>query len=169
MEHKDIDISPAKALEYFNISIKQLLNQEDLDSNVGLDMAIVLIDKQNNNLKFSGANIPLYYIKDNNLHTIKPDRYSVGYRQCNISYKYKENTINLLRNMKFYITTDGYIDQNGGEKSFPFGKRRFKQNIEKYYKETFVKQKDIFLKELDNYQGKEERNDDITLLGFEIR
>jgi len=169
LEHKDRDISPAEALKYFNISIKQLLNQEDFDSNVGLDMAIVLIDKQKNNLKFSGANIPLYYIEDNKLHTIKPDRYSVGYRQCDISYVYKEHTVNLIENMKFYITTDGYIDQNGGEKSFPFGKRKFKKNIEKYYKETFIKQKDIFLKELDNYQAKEERNDDITLLGFEIR
>jgi len=45
LENRDRDISPAKALEYFNISIKQLLNQDSLDSNVGLDIAIVLIDR----------------------------------------------------------------------------------------------------------------------------
>ena len=28
--------------------------------------------------------------------------------------------------MQFYLTTDGYLDQNGGEKSFPFNKKRFK-------------------------------------------
>ena len=34
--------------------------------------------------------------------------------------------------MQFYVATDGYIDQNGGEKGFPFGKKRLASFIEKY-------------------------------------
>jgi len=71
--------------------------------------------------------------------------------------------------MKFYISTDGYIDQNGGVKGFPFGKRRFKSSIQELYREPFDRQKEIFIEYLDRYQGKEERSDDITLIGFEIR
>jgi ABC-type amino acid transport substrate-binding protein/serine phosphatase RsbU (regulator of sigma subunit) len=168
LENRDRDISPAKALEYFNISIKQLLNQDSVDSNVGLDIAVVLIDRGEMVVKFAGANIPLYYMEDDSLHVVKPDRYSVGYRQCDISYSYHQKSILLKRDMKFYITTDGYIDQNGGVKGFPFGKRRFKSIIEESYRDSFDRQKKIFIERLDSYQDREERNDDITLIGFEI-
>ncbi len=70
--------------------------------------------------------------------------------------------------MRFYITTDGYLDQNGGEKGFPFGKRRFKKIIENNYELPFAKQQEIFLYEMMEYQGEFERNDDIALIGFEI-
>jgi uncharacterized protein Veg len=70
--------------------------------------------------------------------------------------------------MKFYITTDGYLDQNGGEKGFPFGKKRFKKLIKENYKKPMKIQKEIFIKALEEYKGDYEQNDDITLIGFEI-
>ncbi len=70
--------------------------------------------------------------------------------------------------MCFYISTDGYIDQNGGDKGFPFGKKRFLSIIENSYSESFADQQEIFLEELHNYQAGEIRNDDVTLIGFRI-
>ena len=46
-----------------------------------------------------------------------------------MDYEYKETIIEVKEGMQFYCTTDEYIDQNGGEKDFPFGKKYIKSEI----------------------------------------
>ena len=165
------EINTATILSMFNKSMKKLLKQENKNnlSNVGFDGGIIYYNKKEKIIKFSGANTPLFYIDENKqLKTIKGSRYSVGYKKCDINYNYKEHTIQVKDGMKFYITTDGFLDQNGGEKGFPFGKKRFKKIIEENYSKPMKEQKHIFLETLAKYQGNNERNDDITLIGFEI-
>ena len=45
-----------------------------------------------------------------------------------MNFEFTEHTIEVKGNMQFYCTTDGYLDQNGGENGFPFGKKKL-QNI----------------------------------------
>ncbi len=163
-------VSPAKILSIFNKNMKQLLKQEDIDSisNAGFDGGIIYYNKKDKIIKFAGAETPLFYVEDNELKMIKGNRYSVGYKKCTMDYEYKEHTIEVKEGMQFYLTTDGYLDQNGGEKSFPFGKKAFKKIIEEYHNETMADQQEIFLNKLDEYQGNEETNDDVTLVGFKI-
>ncbi len=165
------DVSPAKILTIFNTNIKHLLKQDKLttDSNAGFDGGIIYYNKDENILKFSGAETPLFYIDETNeCKMIKGNRHSVGYKSSDINYEFKEHYIKVQDGMKFYLTTDGYIDQNGGEKSFPFGKNKFKSLIEKNHNKSFKDQKRNFISSLYSYQGNEERNDDITLIGFQI-
>ena len=155
-------------LSYFNRSLHQLINQTKHHSNIGLDAGVVYIDKSKKILEYAGANIPLYYIKDRQLEIIKPDRYSVGYYQCDTNHNYKSHTISIEEGMKFYITTDGYIDQNGGEKGFPLGKKRFKNLILDNYFLDLNTQKRIYQEYLVSYKKDNEQTDDITFIGFEI-
>jgi len=73
--------------------------------------------------------------------------------------------------MKFYFTTDGYLDQGGGESGFSFGKKRLQKLLLNIHNLPFEKQKEILKDELEKYQNMiedNERRDDITVLGFEI-
>lgn len=174
-KYNDIDISPAWVLAYFNKKMKQLLKQNDETSisNAGFDGGVIYYNKKKNILKFSGAETPLFYFDESNeFKIIKGSRQSVGYKKCDINYKYKEHIIPVKEGMKFYITTDGYLDQNGGEKDFPFGKKRFTTIIQENQTQYMDTQKDIFLKELQTYSNmveNNEQNDDITMIGFEIK
>jgi serine phosphatase RsbU (regulator of sigma subunit) len=164
------EVSPAKILSFFNKSMKQLLKQEDLDSlsNVGFDGGILYYNKKEQIVKFSGASTPLYYIEDDELKTLKGDRYSVGYKKCDANHNYAQYTLNVKEGMQFYLSTDGYIDQNGGEKSFSFGRKRFLNIIKENHTKSMSLQKEIFINELSKYQGVEDRNDDITLIGLTL-
>lgn len=168
--NSDEKVSPANILSIFNKSMKHLLKQEDVTSisNAGFDGAILYYNKKENIIRYAGAEIPLFYIEDEEIKVIKGDRYSVGYKKCDINYKYKEHTIKLKKGMQFYISTDGYFDQNGGSKGFPFGKKRFKEIIKEYHNESMPDQQEVFLGRLSEYQDEEETNDDITLIGFKI-
>ncbi|MDF1881838.1 transporter substrate-binding domain-containing protein [Sulfurimonas sp. MAG313] len=168
---KNIDVSPAWILSYFNKKMKILLKQEDKDSisNAGFDGQIIYYNKKDKILKYAGAEASLFYIDENNeLQTIKGSRHSIGYKKSDANFKFKEFSIAVKENMKFYCTTDGYIDQNGGVKDFPLGKTKFTRLILQNHNETFTHQKEVLLNSLSIYQGKEERNDDVTVIGFEI-
>ncbi|ACM92721.1 conserved hypothetical protein [Nautilia profundicola AmH] len=161
------EISPAKILFEFNKNIKTILQQFDKtsSSNAGFDGGVAYINLNTKTIKFAGANVSLFYVDEGEVKTVKGDRYSVGYRQCEMDYEYKEHELSFEKDA-FYITTDGYVDQNGGEKGFPFGKKRFKNIIKNNYNKPFEVQKEIFKNELKAYQNTYERNDDITIIGF---
>ena len=167
---KTIEVSPAWILSYFNKTMKKLLKQENKDSisNAGFDGGIIYYNKKENILKFAGAETPLFYLEDDELKTIKGNRHSIGYKKSDVNYEFKDHIINVKDGMQFYITTDGYLDQNGGEKSFPFGKKKFMNIIEDNYNKSFLDQKERFIDTLKEYQNHEDRNDDVTVIGFKI-
>jgi len=167
------EISPSFILSYFNKRMKQLLDQysKDSKSNAGFDGGIVYINKKEKFIKYAGAETPLFYVEDNEVKMIKGSRHSVGYKTSDEDYEFKEHLIEIKEGMKFYITSDGYIDQNGGEKCLPFGKKRFKKLIEEVHNKPMKDQKEIFLKTIEDWQKEckeAERNDDITVIGFEV-
>lgn len=164
-------VSTSKVLSKMNKKMKYLL-KDDEASNVGFDGAVIYYDKISQILKYSGANINLHYFDEKEEFTIiKANRYSAGYKSCDENYEYKQNIINTSAGMKFYLSTDGYIDQNGGHKSFPFGNKKYSNLIKDIFKLPMKEQKDIFkttIKAYEKESKKDERNDDITLFAFEI-
>lgn len=168
--NSDEEVSPAKLLSVFNKSMKHLLKQNDADSksNVGFDGAILYCDKSKGILKYAGAQIPLWVMKESKIEMIQPNRYSVGYNKCDPNYIYTDHTIPLAEESTFYLSTDGYFDQSGGDKGFGFGKKRFQLILEEIGMLNLRKQKDILHETLISYQGDEPRLDDITLIGFKV-
>jgi serine phosphatase RsbU (regulator of sigma subunit) len=163
-------VNPAELLSIFNKNMKSLLRQDNDEaiSNAGFDGAIIYHNKRTGVLKFAGAQIPLFYVEDGEIKTIKGDRQSIGYKKSDANFEFTEHVIETKKGMCFYVATDGYLDQNGGEKGFPFGKKRFCNIIEQNFMESLADQQEKFLDELKMYQKDEIRNDDITLIGFKI-
>ena len=157
-----------------NKTIKKLLKQEtkDAKSNAGWDGGIIYYNRRTQILKFAGAETPLFYTTvDGEFKTIKGNRYSVGNKKCDRNYEYKETIIEVTEGMKFYCTTDGYLDQNGGTKDFPFGKKRFTNIIKNNAVEPMAELQTILLDEMTQYEEMVEnndRNDDMTVIAFEI-
>jgi hypothetical protein len=174
-KNKNIDISPAWIMAYFNKTMKTLLKQETKDSksNAGWDGGVIYYNRATQILKFAGAETPLFYTDEQGeLKTIKGNRYSVGYKKCAMDYQYKETVIEVKEGMKFYCTTDGYLDQNGGQKDFPFGKKQFGNIIKDNHTKPMIEQKQAFLTAMDNWESAIEdndRNDDMTVIAFEIQ
>ena len=168
--NKKEEVSPAKMLNFFNKNMKELLNQDKKEtiSNAGFDGGIMYYNKATNLIKYASALTPLFYIQENELKIIKGCRQSVGYKKSDLSYEYKDYTLQAKKGMQFYLTTDGYIDQSGGEDGFCLGKRRFQNIIKENYQKEYVEQKEIFISELLRYQNEYDRNDDVTLIGIKI-
>ncbi len=166
----DIDVSPAWILQYFNKNMKKLLKQETKESisNAGFDGQVIYYNKSKNIFKCASARNEIFYIQNEELVTIKPDKQSIGYRDSNSDFEFKDTVLNIEENMSFYIATDGYWDQNGGDKEFCYGKRRLKSLILDSFSKPMSEQKNILVDSLIQYQGECERNDDVTFVGISV-
>ncbi len=164
-------VSPAKLLAVFNRSLKHLLKQHDKNSlsNAGFDAAILYINKMESKITYAGANIPLFYMKEGIINSIKADRHSIGYKTSDPDFEFHDHALDFDENMQFYITSDGYIDQNGGEKGFPMGKKRMIKLLEEHHEKPMKEQRALLEEALNAYQGEEDRNDDITIVGFRCK
>jgi len=159
---------PAEILRQMSALIKAGFYHEAEDAifDNGLDAAICFISEKEKTLTFSGANLPLTYISKDSLQVIKGDRQSLGYQRSDPEYKFSSHTIALKEDIQFYLYSDGIIDQMGGEKQFSFGQRKFSDLLQANSHLNFQEQKDAIYRAFVSYTGKNEVQDDITVIGF---
>ncbi len=96
--------------------VKTSLRQtgDEHETQDGIDIALCIIDQQNQTMQYAGANNPLIVISEDGLHRIKPDRMPVGI-QFNEKASFTNHSVRLKKDDVIYLFSDGYIDQFGGE------------------------------------------------------
>jgi len=162
--------NPAEVLMLLNSNVKKLLRQdrETTISDDGLDAAICFVNLNKNNLTYAGAKLPLTYLQNGKLVTLKGDRQSIGYKKSNLEFEFTNHYIDIHDGMTFYLYTDGIVDQLGGDKRIPFGKTKFCDLLLKCNNSPFNKRQSMIAEELEKYQGENETQDDITVIGFQL-
>jgi PAS domain S-box-containing protein len=159
---------PSEILKRLNFSVKTALQQETeyARSDDGLDAAICWIKPQENILSFAGAKLPLYYIQHNQFTVIKGDKQSLGYKKSDLNFVFTSHTVPIETGMSFYLSTDGFLDQLGGPKRFSFGKKRFQKLLLGIEHHSFDEQAEKLLDAFNHYKGDNNRQDDVTVVGF---
>ena len=66
------------------------------------------------------------------------------------------------------MSSDGLIEQVGGDNRRMFGKKRFKSLISRMQSLSMAEQKDRIFQALADYQGDEARRDDVSVIGFRV-
>jgi len=164
---KDRDIvRPDEILRHLNIHLRELLGRQDGFEEDGLEAGICYVNKKENRLYFAGAGISLFYIDDKEVKEIKSDRVGIGYKKTSLDYEFRLHKIEDISKMSFYMTTDGIIEQVGGEKKRMFGKKRFKEMISSFVEIPKHEQKNLLLKTFTEYKMDEPQRDDMSCIGF---
>ncbi|MBU1169726.1 MAG: SpoIIE family protein phosphatase, partial [Proteobacteria bacterium] len=102
------------------------------------------------------------------LHKVNGDKQSIGYKESVDGFEFRSHTIDVDDCCSFYLKTDGFTDQLGGEKRLRFGTDRFKKLILAHHDKPYSDQRKAFIQSLITYQGDNEQMDDITLIGFSL-
>jgi serine phosphatase RsbU (regulator of sigma subunit) len=160
---------PGKILEELRISIIDSLHQTGKfgETQDGMDISLALIDMDNLNLKFAGANNPLYIVNNSAFKEIKGDRMPVG---ININYEkpFTTQEYQLNKGDSIYMFTDGYADQFGGPKGKKFRYKYFKELIYGINGTSMTKQKEIIEQTFYKWKGEFEQVDDVLVMGIKI-
>lgn len=167
--------SVSEILRQLNIGIYNALRQgtNRALSKDGMDIALCCIDFKTKELHFSGAQQPLYIVKDNELIVVNGDRNSVGggYRLMNsdpMKTNYASHTFSLTDNMTIYLSTDGYLDQFGGEHRKKMGFQEFKNLLLNNRHLSMQEQKHALAAAHDSWKGNNAQIDDILVMGIKI-
>ncbi|MBS1652741.1 MAG: SpoIIE family protein phosphatase [Bacteroidetes bacterium] len=164
---KHENAKPNEILKLVNNEIKQSLKQniEINKQRDGMDIALISYLPQDNKLLYSGANRPLWILKNNKLIEYAPTKQSIGgYTELNALYNLQE--IILEKNDLIILFTDGVVDQFGGEKG--------KKLMTKTLKNHFLENSSLPLHELENktkklftqWKGSYEQVDDVLIFVF---
>ncbi|MDX2306545.1 MAG: AAA family ATPase [Microscillaceae bacterium] len=159
---------PAKILKELHIGVTNALNQQETDNKDGMDIALCVIDYGRAKVEFAGAKNPLVYIQNNELFYIKGDKLPVGGAQRSGGRTFTKHTISLNAPTSFYIFSDGYQDQFGGEHGRKFMLKRFKQMLLEIHEKPMEEQKEIIEKAFYNWMGDSKQIDDVLVIGFRI-
>ena len=160
--------TPGKILDELRNKVKIYLRQTGKmeENKDGMDMAMIIIDTDTWSAKFSGANNPIYIIRDHQFMEFKPTRNPIGIYLNELPFKTEE--IQLHKNDSLYLFSDGYIDQFGGEKGLRLKSAKFKELLLSISEKSMKEQHTMLDEVYHNWKGNHEQVDDILILGLKI-
>jgi serine phosphatase RsbU (regulator of sigma subunit) len=165
------DIPPAnRILNILREKIMKALHQtgDEFEQRDGMDLALYIVDYENRELQFSGANNPLYLIRKNSLIEYKGDRMPIGINATE-EKSFKTNLIPLENNDSIYIFTDGYADQFGGPEGKKLKYRKFRQTLMNMQKLSVKGQKEKLWNEFLAWKGQHDQVDDVLIIGYRYK
>ncbi|MNX73132.1 Stage II sporulation protein E (SpoIIE) [compost metagenome] len=127
------------------------------------DAGLVYIDRPAGRLRYAGAKISLYASDGETLREVPGGKRALGDKRVG---RYENIDVQLEAGWTYYLATDGFLDQAGGEHGFGFGNTRFAEMLKRHARRPLTEQAAAFSHALAEYQGGRPQRDDITLLSF---
>jgi phosphoserine phosphatase RsbU/P len=161
---------PAEILKRLNFFIKTSLQQDTThaSSDDGLEAGVCLFDLRTKTLTYAGSRLPLVTILEDEVEIIKGDRVSIGYKNSDLAHDFKKHTRTLQPGMRFYMYSDGLVDQIGWQKKVSFGKSRLARLLKNHNRSPFDVQKARLLEAFQDFRGESEIRDDYTIVGLSV-
>jgi serine phosphatase RsbU (regulator of sigma subunit) len=136
----------------------------------GMDMVLIMINKDTDELTFAGAYNSLLHIRSNGspddqiVTRLKGDKMPIGISFKNNSFT--NQTLELKPDDMLYLYTDGFIDQIGGETKTKYMTKNLAYFLQEIHSKDTTEQKILLEKNLDDWIAGYNQLDDILLLGI---
>ena len=132
----------------------------------GLDISLIIIDKETRQLDFSGANQCIIVQTENDMIQLKGDRMPIG---AFVEEKGFSNvSLTLEEDSKVFMYTDGFQDQFGGERGKKINSAKLRHLIRTNSSSPLGDMKNEFQDYFKEWKSDREQTDDVLLLGFKL-
>jgi serine phosphatase RsbU (regulator of sigma subunit) len=160
--------STAEILRELDKSVtSSLVNKEyKTESKDGMDIGLCKIDLNKNIVEFSGAFQNLILIQDNEIIEFKGNRFPIGGGNNYNKIDFTIHSIEVKKGDQFYMYSDGFPDQFGGEKEKKYLDKNFKLFLKTLNGKTSTEKKTLLNQELLRWQGAIEQIDDVLVIGI---
>ena len=166
---KNPDLSAGRILDELSDNVMKSLHQSVEKSRVmdGMDIVLIILDRQNIKAEFAGANNSLLHFRDNKLMEYKPDYRPIGFHVTK-NASFTTHYIDLNKGDVLYAYSDGFQDQFGGPKGKKFMIKNFKNLLKEVHHLSMDKQKELLESALDQWMENTSQIDDILVMGIRI-
>jgi len=158
-------IRPDQILNTLRDKVIDALKQEaGSDVKDGMDMTVCVIDYERDMVQFSGANNPLYHLRQGELTQVKGDKMPVAIHEVMDDFSLHE--LDLRKGDTLYTFSDGYADQFGGPNHKKFLVRNFRNLILSIQDLSMIEQGTRLDETFENYRKDVEQVDDVVVIGL---
>ncbi len=159
--------SPAEALDFVREKLIRLFRSNPskyiLD---GMDAAFCVLNYEDLELNFAGANLSCYIVRNNEVMEYKGDKQHIGY--SSEMAPFVNFTIDVEPGDHVYLTTDGYVDQFGGTHNKKFLRKRFTELLLELNDLSIEDQKLKIEATFMDWKGTTDQTDDVAMIGVKI-
>jgi serine phosphatase RsbU (regulator of sigma subunit) len=163
-EHKLID--PGEILEKTAELVCKTFEKSTEEVKDGMDISLLVIDKVNEKVYWSGANNPLWYFENGVLQEIAPAKRPIG--KSDLTFPFKSHNIKYSTNTTFYLFTDGFADQFGGPNGKKYKYKQLKEKLVRIVNKNAAEQHNELDSTFENWKGNLEQVDDVCIIGIRI-
>ena len=167
--NKEGILEPAEILNRLRELVKLTLSQTGKkdEQKDGMDISLSTIDVENMKLEWAGAYNPLILIRNNEVIEYKADKMPVAIHITD-HVPFTNHQIDLQDNDTFYMFSDGFPDQFGGENGRKYMSKRFKQLLLEIHDKPMIEQRELLHQEHLAWRGEVEQIDDIVVFGVRV-
>lgn len=158
---------PDKILKELDLRIIQSLKKTEADQGVDDGMDISILSFQGERVLFSAAKNPLYLIREGEVQLTKGSRYPIGSLDHGLDKTFDLHEIIARKGDKFYLVSDGFQDQFGGDSDRKYNTTRFKDLLLRTSHLEMSQQGEQLAEELNAWKGNNRQTDDVLVLGVE--
>jgi len=160
-------IEPGKILDKVrDLVIETFEKSEKEDIKDGMDISLCTINTKTKEIKWSGANNPLWYIQGTDLKEITADKQPIG--NSDNPKPFTTHNINLNKGDEVYLFTDGYADQFGGPKGKKYKYKQLEQKVLEGRSLDMNTQRNNLNSSFEEWKGMLEQIDDVLIIGIRM-
>ncbi len=155
---------PGRILEKTRELVIQEFEKSEEEVKDGMDIALCKL--VGTTLSYSGANNPLWIVRNEEIIEVKADKQPIGKHITSDSFT--THTLEVQKEDVIYIFTDGYADQFGGQNDKKFGKKNFRSLLLSMQQHSMAEQQKHMDQEFENWKGAGDQIDDVCVIGIKI-
>lgn len=164
---KEFDLTdPGKILDKTRELILDTFKKSGQDVKDGMDISMITIEKNSGKITWAGANNPLWYLHNNAIHEIKPDKQPIG--KTDDPKPFTTHVLPYKNDLMVYLFTDGYADQFGGEKGKKLKYANLQKLLLKIAHQPIKEQSLQLLESFKEWRGELEQVDDVCIIGVKF-
>ncbi|HXB13197.1 MAG TPA: SpoIIE family protein phosphatase, partial [Bacteroidia bacterium] len=157
---------PGKILDKVRELVLETFEKSEDNVQDGMDISLCCINTSTNEVQWSGANNSLWYIQNNEMKELAPNKQPIG-KYYNAT-AFNTHNLKLQKGDTMYLFTDGYADQFGGEKGKKFKYKQLEQLIMSNRQLNMEEQKNVLERKLEEWKGGLEQVDDVLVIGVRV-
>ena len=157
---------PGKILDETTRLVLGQFEKSEEEVRDGMDIALCSFNIKSRELKYAGANTPLWIVRGNETLKYKATRQPVGNHTDRTDFE--SNTIPVEKGDTIYLSSDGYTDQFGGEKGKKFLNKRFRELLVRISGKPIHTQAGLLHDAFYNWKQAYEQVDDVCVMGVRV-
>jgi len=163
---------PGAILDKTREIIIQEFEKSDDEVKDGMDIAICSLNMPESNsgvyreLQYAGANNPLWIVRNGELIETKANKQPIGKFRAPVPFE--THKFNMQKGDTFYVFSDGYVDQFGGDRQKKFKSKVFKELVLSIQDLTMEKQCVKINEVFEDWKGDLEQLDDVVVIGVRV-